>query len=383
MSWKFLFIPLLVVFLSLPVSSYGDEDIEKSRKRLEQLEGKIQKTIQNINRKKSESNQLSEDLYQLDSEIRQVQKQERATQKKLSNLSETIEKKSIELQSLSHLSKDTEQKIKKRLVVLYKTGQTGLLRSLLSEAESPKEILEKYTYLSKMVQYDKQLLSRYRSEIQSYENTLQELEKFRDDQKAISEKHAKQKNILKKAQQTKNKLLSLAKKDKEVLETLLEDLRLKAARLDDLVKKLERQQGQSYTVENDGLLALKGRLVWPVSGKLRVGFGTSRQNELGTLIESHGFDIETEVDSPVNAVASGKVIFANTLRGYGKLIIIDHGRKYYTLYAHVSRFTKKIGDPVVPAEVIAYSGYDGRDALYFEIRHGGEPLDPGEWLKPR
>jgi septal ring factor EnvC (AmiA/AmiB activator) len=85
----------------------------------------------------------------------------------------------------------------------------------------------------------------------------------------------------------------------------------------------------------------------------------------------------------VIASAAGKVIFANSLRGYGKLMIIDHGDKYYTLYAHVARFTKQVGESATAAEVIAYSGYDGRDAVYFEIRQGGKPLDPGDWLTPR
>ena len=64
-------------------------------------------------------------------------------------------------------------------------------------------------------------------------------------------------------------------------------------------------------------------------------------------------------------------------------MIVDHGSKYYTLYAHMERFTKQVGDYVAAAEVIAYSGYEGRDAVYFEIRQGGKPLDPADWLRPR
>ena len=85
----------------------------------------------------------------------------------------------------------------------------------------------------------------------------------------------------------------------------------------------------------------------------------------------------------MHAAAPGKVIFANSLRGYGNLMIIDHGSKYYTLYAHVARFTKQLGDAIAKNEVIAYSGYEGRDAVYFEIRQGGKPIDPTDWLTPR
>ena len=102
-----------------------------------------------------------------------------------------------------------------------------------------------------------------------------------------------------------------------------------------------------------------------------------------TFIESHGFDIEAAVGTPVHAAANGKVIFANRLRGYGNLMIVDHGKKYYTLYAHTARFAKQLGDRVSADEVIAFSGYEDRDAVYFEIRQGGKPLDPADWLKPR
>ena len=85
----------------------------------------------------------------------------------------------------------------------------------------------------------------------------------------------------------------------------------------------------------------------------------------------------------MNAVATGRVIFAKRLRGYGKLMIVDHGEKFYTLYAHVARFTKKLGDMVAAEEVIAFSGFEGRDAVYFEIRQRGKPIDPSSWLRPR
>jgi septal ring factor EnvC (AmiA/AmiB activator) len=77
------------------------------------------------------------------------------------------------------------------------------------------------------------------------------------------------------------------------------------------------------------------------------------------------------------------VLYASPLKGFGNLMVIDHGDKYYTLYAHAARFTQKVGDLVGTGEVIAYSGHEGRDAVYFEIRHRGTPVDPALWLKPR
>jgi len=294
-----------------------------------------------------------------------------------------LEKTHQTLNKIEQQRKQTEQQIRHRLVILYKTGEVGLIKALLSEAESPRDIAEKYAFLSRMVRHDRELLGVYRQQSEDHRVAVNELEGLRNEQSAVVLRRSREQETLKKARRSKKNLLAEVKQDAVLLNGMLQELRAKAARLNELVKKLETAQTQPYTENLAGLLPLKGRLLWPVPGKLRVGFGTSRHGDLGTLIESHGFDIQAEVGTPVQAAAAGKVIFANSLRGYGKLLIIDHGRKYYTLYAHIARFNKQIGDVVAAAELIAYSGYEGRDAVYFEIRQGGKPIDPTDWLKPR
>lgn len=279
--------------------------------------------------------------------------------------------------------KTIEGQVRKRLVVLYKSGEVGLLRALLSESESPRDITEKYAFLSRMVRHDRELLSDYRQRSREYSSAVDELEGLRKKQSALVERRRKEQDTLHRARKSKKVLLATVKQDTQLLEKMLKELRAKATRLNDLVKKLETEQAQPDPKDFAGLLPYKGRLLWPVKGKLRTGFGTSRHGELGTLIESHGFDIEVEPGSPVTAVADGKVIFAKSLRGYGRLMIVDHGQKYYTLYAHVAKFLKQIGDVLAAGEVIASSGFEGRDAVYFEVRQGGKPLDPAEWLSKR
>ena len=185
------------------------------------------------------------------------------------------------------------------------------------------------------------------------------------------------------AGQAKKQLLAGLRSDEAKLTVALDDLRAKAARLADLVKKLETSKAQPYTGEGDDFSAQKGRLKWPVTGKVRIGFGTTRHPDLGTLIESNGLEIVVPPQTPIKAVWAGRVLYANPLKGFGNLMVIDHGDKYYTLYAHAARFSQKVGDLVAPGEVIAFSGFEGRDAVYFEIRHRGAPVDPGQWLAAR
>ncbi|MDT8443093.1 MAG: peptidoglycan DD-metalloendopeptidase family protein [Desulfuromonadales bacterium] len=365
-----------------PVAA-ADDELDASRKRLDRIQQQIEETLKGLHSNKSQSGALSEDLERLDAETRRIERQFKKSDQQLSEISERLEKQRQALLKIEEQRDQTEQKIRHRLVVLYKTGEVGLIRALLSEAESPREIAEKYAFLSRMVRHDRDLLDVYHQQTQTHQTAVSELEDLRKQQSRIVLRRGKERDTLQKARKDKELLLVKVKQDAELLNSMLKELRAKAARLNDLVNRLETDQAQPYTGNLEGLLSQKGQLVWPVPGKLRVGFGTSRHGDLGTLIESHGFDVEAAVGTPVHAAANGKVIFANYLRGYGKLIIVDHGSKYYTLYAHIARFTKQLGDAVAAAEVIAYSGYEGRDAVYFEIRQGGKPLDPAGWLKPR
>jgi len=375
---------LLFVVLTLPpCRAYAADELDASRERLEQLQKQIRTTLEGLQNKQSESGALSDDLERLDAEVRRIERLAGKSQLQLTELTSQLKAKRRALEEIDALRDRTEQKIRSRLVVLYKTGEVGLIRALLSESDSPRGIAEKYAFLSRMVRHDRDLLNQHREQMRQHRIAVENLEALEKKQSAVVLRRNREQEALQKARKSKKIMLAEVKQDASSLKKMLQELRAKAARLNELVKKLETEEVQPYTENQEGLLSQKGRLFWPVPGKLRVGFGTSRHGDLGSLIESHGFDIEAAAGTPVNAAASGKVIFANSLRGYGKLIIVDHGSKYYTLYAHVAKFTKQVGDSVDAAEVIAYSGYEGRDAVYFEIRQGGKPLNPGDWLKPR
>ncbi len=376
---------LLLVCLIVPVTpvAAADEELDASRQRLDQIQRQIEETLKGLRGKKSQSGVLSEDLERLKVETRRIERLAKNSKKQLSDLSDRLKKQRQTLKNIEKQRAQTEDKIRKRLVVLYKTGEVGLIKALLSETESPRDIAEKYAFLSRMVRHDRELLVDYRQQSKDHQVVVSELDALRKKQSAVVSRRRKEEKTLQRARKSKKVLLAEVKKDTDLLNGMLRELRAKAARLNELVKTLETEQTQPYTENLQGLLSQKGRLFWPVPGKLEVGFGTGRHGDLGTLIESHGFDIQAAVGTPVKAAAQGKVIFAKSLRGYGKLMIVDHGNKYYTLYAHVARFTKQIGDYVAAAEVIAYSGYEGRDAVYFEIRKGGKPIDPSNWLMPR
>jgi septal ring factor EnvC (AmiA/AmiB activator) len=134
-------------------------------------------------------------------------------------------------------------------------------------------------------------------------------------------------------------------------------------------------------VEGDQPFAtLKGKLSWPVQGRLAGDFGQPRA---GSVVKWNGVLLEAAAGTAVRAVYHGRVAFADWLPGLGLLVIIDHGGGYMSLYGHNEALLKESGDWVQPGETIAQVGDTGgqaRPALYFEIRFKGEPVNPHTWI---
>jgi septal ring factor EnvC (AmiA/AmiB activator) len=147
---------------------------------------------------------------------------------------------------------------------------------------------------------------------------------------------------------------------------------------------VEGESGIGTSERKGGFAGQKGALPYPVQGTVVSGFGLEHHEKFGTTIRHNGIDIATEQLSPVVAVYEGQVIYCDWVKGYGKVIIIDHGDKYYTLTAHLGEIAKQVGERVEGGEVIGSAGYapgDGQKGIvYFEIRHRGNAVNPQSWL---
>ncbi|WP_027960542.1 murein hydrolase activator EnvC family protein [Halomonas halodenitrificans] len=161
--------------------------------------------------------------------------------------------------------------------------------------------------------------------------------------------------------------LASLEQDRERAEQVLRDVQEQLARL--------QRPPPSTAIERT-----RGELPWPVQGNIVSRFGA------GEAVHHNGILIQAAEGSPVHAVHAGRVVFADWLRGFGNLLIIDHGDGVMTLHAHLQHFSAQVGRPVSQGEAIGAVGMSGghrHPALYFEVRRGGDPIDPQAWIARR
>jgi septal ring factor EnvC (AmiA/AmiB activator) len=390
----FFLIPLFCGLLACPSggSLAADKKADETRQTLKEIEQRLSQASKSLSKKEEEEKSLGKDLKTVESELARLQKNMVNQDQRLVALKEELAAAEGESVRRKEAAEGLRKQVEDRLVTLYKGGEMGLLRTLML-AQSPARMAEDYEFFGRIVRRDRELLDGYRKRLEELRATRERLAGLRTEQEALVAQGRRDQESLKKGAELKKRLLAKVKTDKGKLSGEVAALKERAARLSSLVKKLESTKPQAYTPKpsaQDPKTPLanpfgrqKGRLSWPVSGKVKVPFGTGRHAELGTLYESHGIEISASPQQPVTAVWSGRVAFASEFKGYGNLLILDHGDSYYTLYAQASRLAKRVGEAVGQGETVAYSGFEGSDTVYFEIRHRGTPLNPASWLKPR
>jgi murein DD-endopeptidase MepM/ murein hydrolase activator NlpD len=182
-------------------------------------------------------------------------------------------------------------------------------------------------------------------------------------------------------------LLADIRKQKSLELAAIDELTQAAADLEQKIKLLNLKKTKAVADKNAlqlSLPAYKGLLIMPVKGKIINLFGPYRNPKYNTTNYRSGIDIRADHGEPIRSVFQGKVIYSEWFKGYGNMIIIDHGHSYYTVYAHLEETFKSKGDSVDTGEVIATVGDTGSITgakLYFEVRHHGKPMDPLKWLK--
>ncbi len=277
---------------------------------------------------------------------------------------------------LDQLRQSQAKMIAEHIGAAYRLTGQDFLKQLLNQ-ESPDTFARMIRYHRYFSESRLELLGEYEQTLGQIEATNAQLTEQKSQQTAQQKELVGEQQTLASERQSRAKLIDQL--DAETVSKTADYERLKKdrTRLEQLLAELRRRATE---LDGTAFARAKGSLPMPVRGRILHAYGAKRAD--GRL-RWHGIDIAAEVGTPVTAVYRGRVIFADWLRGFGLLTILDHGSDYMTLYGHADVLYKKVGDWVESGELIAGAGNSGgtRDSgIYFEVRHKGNPTDPIGWV---
>ena len=264
-------------------------------------------------------------------------------------------------------------------------GAPDALRVALS-GDDPGAASRRLYYAGYLSRAAAALLSEYRSGIAEAERLGHEAEAGRARLRLLEQESRADRDKILAERRARRRLLGELAAELRASRGEIKVLRADEARLARLVEALGRVIGRNERVPrpdsgNEPFSALRGRLSLPVRGELIVRFGAPR-GAAGS--ETKGVFIRSPEGQPVRAVARGQVVYADWMRGFGNVLILDHGEAYLSIYANNESLLKQVGDAVAVAEAIATTGASGgneQTGLYFELRHLGRAFDPLRWVR--
>jgi septal ring factor EnvC (AmiA/AmiB activator) len=278
----------------------------------------------------------------------------------------------------------TRRAMKARSVALYRAGELGALR-LLFAADGLPEFLSRVSALRRLLGHDAELLARHREQsaalVAAEAQALESATRL-----AKAEEHLRERSgELEAERRRKSALVARLHSDRVRARAALVELEKAARALEETLENLGAESAPAHR-ESEGqpFLALRRRLAPPVDAPITRDFGRVVDSEFLTETFHAGVVFEAPLGTPVQSVAAGRVRFADWFRGYGRLVILDHGDGYFTVSGHLDALEVDVGDVLQPRQVIGTVGETGSlsgPRLYFEIRQGAQALDPRDWLQ--
>jgi septal ring factor EnvC (AmiA/AmiB activator) len=280
----------------------------------------------------------------------------------------------------------TRRAMSARAAALYRAGELGTVRMLFS-ADSLRNFLSRIYALRLLLAHDVDLITRHRSESEALslaESRARDASLRNEEAVAGLRERSGQ---LATEQAAKQRLVERVHEDRARERAALVEFETAARALEEMLAGLGGSPQRSRAaVQGLGFASLRGALAPPVAASIVGEFGRVVDREFQTETYRKGVHFEARLGTPVRAVARGRVSFAGWFRGYGRLVILDHGDEYFTISGHLDAVQVEVGQAVDAGQVIGTVGETGSLAgplLYFEIRQGGQPLDPRRWLASR
>ena len=393
---------LLIINISFgdKTSTEIQEDINSRNNELESLKNEIDRYELLINEKSKEEKLNNEVVTQISKKIELTEKlikrltdEENYISKQIYKTKENIEKQEQELFVLKN-------QLKNRLRYLYKYGKSNLLKQITQTNDWNKKIY-RTKYLEILNKYENQIKVRIKNNLNDLRIKKEQLEKEQKNKKNLIIEKNKKFDSLEKDKKLKSSYLLKIKNQKDKLKQDLISKKEMIEKIEKIIKKLYTDKKETKKREQElariranknkstsgNFAKMKGKLTWPVNGKIIGKFGVHKNEELNIYTENLGIDIETATNEKVYSVLDGVILTITTIRDYGDIIILDHGAGYYTVYSNLKNIIVYEGQYVDTythlAEVArgTNSNYINKNIFNFQVWLNQEKLDPEKWIE--
>ncbi|MFW6334496.1 MAG: peptidoglycan DD-metalloendopeptidase family protein [Desulfosalsimonas sp.] len=362
------------------VTDEGPEaDLEVAAARAREIERRISRKQQELESVEKEHDAAASDLDELDRRISREKSSLRQIMEKAENTSARI--RMLEQQA-EEVRRDMDEKkdyAGRRMAALYRLHRLGAM-NLLAEAGAVHQVFRRMAAVERILEHDKEILSEMAEKRRQLSGVLEKLRKERRENQRLAEQYERKISELARMRMKRKAVAKALEREKSDSEKTLAYLRDVAGRLDEAMENLRQSRDEhgGRFREHQGLLKM------PVQGKIVSDFGQHVSSDTGVESQSNGIEIRSEYGDPVRTVFEGKTVFADWVRGFGRVVIVSHGDGYHTVYGRLEEIFPQEGEKVETGQVIATVGDSGSrqgPGLYFEIRSGGDPVDPGKWLE--
>jgi septal ring factor EnvC (AmiA/AmiB activator) len=372
----------LVILFSFVSSLLFPLEAADTKKKLSEIQKKL----------KSKKQQVKESIKKEKSVLERIADIDRSIEKKSNELKEYDKRISITKLKISTLSKEinvmnsklesSNEHLKDRLRALYKQQYGGHALILIS-AKDYHDLIKRSKYISLIAHYDSRVIKKYGNDIKEFNSKKRKLEALNEELKSDREIAIKTRKTLETDRIKKDKLLAMIRSKRKSYEKAIKELEESSKKLREMMKKLKEKK-LPKSVTGKGFKSSRGRLPWPVNGKVVIPFGEYKDPAFKITVFKNGIELKPNRGEKPKAIAGGRVVYADWFKGYGLLLIIDHGSGYHSLYGNLSEIFLNTGDILIGGTVVGKIGMSrllDYPSLYFEIRHKGKPVDPAQWLK--
>ena len=332
---------------------------------------------------RNEEASILDGLQDLERRLERTERRTAELDRERAGLSERIEEITAHLDKNKAATAELRHAFGRRAAAMRRLSRARLSR-LIARAKRPSEVRRMRERIERVRAYDLSLVRKVLDSGATYRRLFEELSGKRARLLAAAQAVEKEQSSARALRAERRALLEAVRRERISTQRLSRELRA-AARMFDA--QFGRLLGATPAPDPrpGGFADQKGRLPWPVMGRLEAPFGKKVDPVSKAVLVHNGIDLRAQFGQPVRAVFGGRVAFADHRRGFGRLLIIDH-EGFHTLYAHLDGFQVRLGQPVRQHQVVGTIGDSGSTKgpyLYFEIRKGRDPVDPLRWLTRR